>query len=641
MSGIVALLSPSPTRSLTGELCLRMLTHSPAWTAGSVEAGHLYLGACGSAGQQQSATSRETPRHLAVAVCGRFLNSVRLRAQLHLSPEAPMDEVAAQGYLRWGADVLNHLEGAYALVVHDPLNELLLAGTDPAGSIRLYAIAIGPDVLIATEAKAFMGHEQFRPAFDFRTWSEHVIVGHALDGHSLFDGVHGLRHGEHFEVAGGSLKTVQQWDIRTALTTGGQGARGRDFLDELRGKASELGREAFCDGPRLLPLTGGLDSRLLAAIVPQGADDVESITFGAGDDTDSSIASRVASAARLSYRVVNPDPLYLPNTAAQTVWVTEGRLNPANNETGFLMGRFRTRPAYVSGIFGELGRRYMKGEYWPNWDLLMSAQEPFERRFRALLTHKSLLSEKATEVVAPSHRSDLRAAASASIDEILNWSRGFCPVDRADLFLATQRMRDYVSASFMTSSLWLDGIAPFSTKGWAEAVLNGAPAYRCDETMRMRLIAALNPAVARVPWEYSRLPLQVTAPLSATLHAVSYGEFRVRKTLTRYGFSIDEQAIRSALLSRIKGRPRRTRATAVDRDEWLRHSPYSFAQEILLSERTASRGLFDEGAVSALLQQQLLGASNAVPISALLNVELWHRLFVDGDRVDLAELIAE
>jgi asparagine synthase (glutamine-hydrolysing) len=67
---------------------------------------------------------------------------------------------------------------------------------------------------------------------------------------------------------------------------------------------------------------------------------------------------------------------------------------------------------------------------------------------------------------------------------------------------------------------------------------------------------------------------------------------------------------------------------------WVRHNWNGVAREVLLDRRTRQRGLIDPAAVSRLLDEHRLGQrAGGDAIWALMNLELWHRTFIDGEGV--------
>ncbi len=65
---------------------------------------------------------------------------------------------------------------------------------------------------------------------------------------------------------------------------------------------------------------------------------------------------------------------------------------------------------------------------------------------------------------------------------------------------------------------------------------------------------------------------------------------------------------------------------------WLRNGLKGRVEDILLSDRAASRGYFRKGEINRLLQADSRSGRFSKEIFSLLVVELWHQAFVDGGR---------
>ncbi|MGE3179940.1 MAG: asparagine synthase-related protein, partial [Vicinamibacterales bacterium] len=64
---------------------------------------------------------------------------------------------------------------------------------------------------------------------------------------------------------------------------------------------------------------------------------------------------------------------------------------------------------------------------------------------------------------------------------------------------------------------------------------------------------------------------------------------------------------------------------------WVRGPWAGVAREVLLDRRARERGVFDTGAVDALLRRHANGQEAGDQVWSLLNLELWFRTFIDGE----------
>jgi asparagine synthase (glutamine-hydrolysing) len=67
---------------------------------------------------------------------------------------------------------------------------------------------------------------------------------------------------------------------------------------------------------------------------------------------------------------------------------------------------------------------------------------------------------------------------------------------------------------------------------------------------------------------------------------------------------------------------------------WLRGAFRWVLDDYVLSERALSRRIFEPSAVRSLVAQHARGEEHSERLWALVNLELWHRLFIDGERME-------
>ena len=85
---------------------------------------------------------------------------------------------------------------------------------------------------------------------------------------------------------------------------------------------------------------------------------------------------------------------------------------------------------------------------------------------------------------------------------------------------------------------------------------------------------------------------------------------------------------------------RRKMGFGVPLASWLRGELRELTRDTLTDSVARSRGWFKPDAVTALLDEHDRGIDHGPRIWALLQLELWHRMFVDQRRVDAPPLPA-
>jgi len=104
---------------------------------------------------------------------------------------------------------------------------------------------------------------------------------------------------------------------------------------------------------------------------------------------------------------------------------------------------------------------------------------------------------------------------------------------------------------------------------------------------------------------------------------------KIHRGMTKY---ILKRKLKGFLPDRILQRPKMGFGVPVG--EWFRGELKSYLRESLLSDRALSRPFFNAAYVRRLVEEHTTGAAtHTTRLWLLLNFELWHRIFVDGESV--------
>jgi hypothetical protein len=622
VNGLVAILSRDPAVLAQGPTALGPVCGVEEHHSAHAVLQSAFLGVCGESAFRDLTVIEPgpdvRPHALAAAVSGEIVNAVALTRELGLEPaDASPARLALAAYERWGAGLFTRLEGVFCLVIRDDQEDLTLAGVDPRSIDSLFAARIGDDVWLASAAKVFRRDPRFVARMDDDSLAQMLTLGYMPAGGSLFAGAGGLPLGFHFEVRGGTVARVRHADDRDLC--GGE-LRGSAYLDHLEETISALVVEAFAGAGTVLPLTGGLDSRLLAAALPVGVRP-PAFTFGGPYDDDVRGGRSIAAACGLEYRRFDLTPDYLSTCAAMTVHISEGRLNPAANITGCLMENVSDQRDFVSGQGGEFGRRFMKAvNLLPDRQVLLASGGDFvdlavRRHYRPLLDTDrlhALLGADAEAFSAAGYDVERRAFAA---------TQGLHNADRLDLY-GTELAFWFSRPQLLFNRAWIGVRAPFHSQRWVAAVLAGAPSERVDDLARLRLIRRLDPHVAAVPWALTHLSLPASESVLLGL--------RQAARLTPAAGRLPRWLRASAGAAGARAKER-LYSHGEKREVWIRTRAGAYLEDVLLGPRCLQRGLFREAGVRRLLDEQMAGADHAKALGQLLNVELWQRQFVDGD----------
>jgi len=72
---------------------------------------------------------------------------------------------------------------------------------------------------------------------------------------------------------------------------------------------------------------------------------------------------------------------------------------------------------------------------------------------------------------------------------------------------------------------------------------------------------------------------------------------------------------------------------------WFRGSYRRIVDELVLSPRALDRGLFAPDAIRTIVARHVAGEDHSERLWSLVNLEIWHRVVVEGEPADRLRLI--
>jgi asparagine synthase (glutamine-hydrolysing) len=226
-------------------------------------------------------------------------------------------------------EIFRTIDGACAGVVVDAATGRVLLFNDRYGRERLFVRTIGSRTFFASEAKAILAVCPDSRAFDTQGLAEFLACGCTLTARSLYKDIDVLEQGSVLEFDLHGLKRRRYFAEQQL--EGGRHANASDFRATFTNALRTEVRRAALDVPSTaLSLTGGLDSRMVAACVSTGAS-LPSFTFGSMYRTtgDVSVGREVARLCGLSHQVITLGSDFLatfPDLFERSTYVSDGYL---------------------------------------------------------------------------------------------------------------------------------------------------------------------------------------------------------------------------------------------------------------------------------------------------------------------------
>jgi asparagine synthase (glutamine-hydrolysing) len=531
-------------------------------------------------------------------------------------------EVLLAMYARYGADMLDRLNGMFALAIWDTQRRTLLLARDRLGVKPLYYAERDGMLVFASEVKALLPAIG-RARMNMAALSEYLTFLWVPDPSTLFDGVMKLAPGHCAVYDQGRLTIRKWWDMRFAPEGDGERVWASRTRDAVK---SAVRRQMVSDVPLGSFLSGGLDSSAIVAEMASASGPVSTYTIGFSKEDleydivpdDIRYSREIARAFPIDYheRIVEPNVTEL---LPRLIWhMDEPIADPAAISAYLVCAAAREKLTVIlSGMGGDeifAGYpRHLAARLARVLDGLpvgprRVVREQIERRLtvgrpgRMRAHRRNLLKfmrsfEASTQERYLAHSSYYQSAELASL---------LSTDARAAIADPFARHRQYLEN--VKDEHWLNQLLYLDLKTFL-------PCLNLAYTDKMSMAASTEVRVPLLDDEVVALSGRIPPSL------------KLRRATRKYIF---KRAMEGVLPHSVIWRPK-AGFTAPAR-AWLVGALRPAVAELLSPASLRARGLFEPREVQRLIAENERGeADHALRIWALLTLELWQRTFMDAD----------
>ncbi len=529
------------------------------------------------------------------------------------------------------ARLLEQLDGMFALAIRDEAAQRVFLARDRLGIKPLYYAVSQGHLLFASEPKAILASGLIEARPDLSSVAAYLSFRHPVGPATMFEGIRALEPGHFLLAERGEVRVQRYWDIprpdRSQPRSEDEYAQGvRHLLEEA------VRKRLMSDVPLGAYLSGGLDSSIVVALMARmSSEPVKTYSIGFGDETDEfPYARQVAERYGTDHHeIVMEAPRYF-ELLAQLIRHRDAPLAVPNEVPLYEMSRVLKQDITVvlSGegadeLFAGYGDYARTPFDWRKGQVLRRLPPPLRRALSGGLEDK--YGDGAYEADLGAH--------------FLAGYRWFSPPEVASLLSPAALAEsgeggsDRIAAHFERTEGWepYDRVLYTLERAHLENLLRRADAMTMATAVEARVPFVDHRLVEyafSIPAEYK---LRWRSPLHRARAWTSYSDrFRERDDTTKY---ILRRACADLLPREIV--ERRKIGFKVPLDRSLSDQIVRYARGLLLEGRTASRGVFDIEAVREWLDR---GAANGgefgVRAWMLASLELWFRLYIDGDEAD-------
>jgi asparagine synthase (glutamine-hydrolysing) len=543
----------------------------------------------------------------------RWLESAGHRFATHSDTEA-----IAHLYEERGAAFLEELEGMFGLAVWDRAHRRLIVARDPLGIKPIYYRLTDRELIFASEAKAIMRVPGASPSLDQASLAQYLTFGYVSAPNAIFKGLRKLPPGVALVAEQGRCTLHRYWELPPQVD---HSVSADQWAERLRSEMERAVQEQMVsDVPIGAFLSGGLDSSSVVAFMSRHSGrPVKTYSIGFKGSSGASLynelpyARQVASAFGTEHHeiLVQPD---VASLLPELLWHMDEPVADAAFITTYLVSKFARQDVTV--ILSGVGGDELFGGYTRYLD------EQYRRLYRRIpaAIRRGLIDPIARRLPSDRHHrllNKLRLAKAFLLADALGFEARYGAF--MEVFSAAERhllMRHEVEKF---DDCVARAFAGTSAEDPLRRLMDVDLATQMPEDLLM-LTDKMSMAVSlecRVPLLDQRL-VRLAAQIPG---AVKMRDGRLKHVM--------KEALHGVLPDAILNREKRGFGAPIG--AWFKEELAALVRDVLSTEVVQRRGLLDPQAVQRTIREhEQQQADRSDHLLALINLELWCRLYLDG-----------
>ena len=535
-------------------------------------------------------------------------------------------ETIVHAYEAWGDDCVHHFRGMFAFAIWDAPQQRLLLTRDRLGIKPLYWARVGNVLLFASEIKAILASGLLEPRPNYDVLAETLSTRYTSGEDTLFQDIYALLPGRQLVFERGEIRIRQYWDVPAREDgTRDSGVGIREAAEEFRARLTESVRlRLMSDVPLGMFLSGGIDSAAIAAVMARLLDrplETFSVAFKEQAFNELEYARTAARAiGATSHEVVIDDRDFFGALPTLLWHEDEPIAHPSSVPLYFVSALARQHVTVV--LTGE------------GSDELLAGYGKYVRlqwNWRAGGLYERLVPQAArtwlTDRVVPALPGRVGRYASRSFLAMARTPEAMFLDNFAAIRIRDQQrllapgFRDLVSVkqAYGPSLEYFD--RPDQSSSLLDRLLyTDIKTYLAELLMKQDQMSMAASLESRVPF----LDHQLVEYVSQLPDSCKLSGMTTKRVL--------REAMKGLVPDSILNRPKM--GFPVPFADWTRGPWNGVAREVLLDRRSRERGLVDADAIDQLLRDHADGRIDGGDrLWMLLNLELWHRTFIDREGI--------
>ena len=441
---------------------------------------------------------------------GQIYDQEELSQTVSYNPGGPIDLPGLLLHIneKQGIEGLCGLNGLYICVLWNKRSGKLQLISDRYGFRKMYYWQGRDKFVFASEYKSICSLPDFSKKIDEYAFANFMSFGYVLDDRTFFDQIKVLPPASIATFEKGSLNIERYWDY-SFYSDGDRRLSEDDYIDTLAGKLTNAVNKRVREVSKLvLPISGGLDSRTLAAVLKNENSDkkVNAYSYGHDHCYDVRFGKQIARTLGYDHKAIDITPDYIKDHSVRFQYLCEGT-RTCDWAWHMIVHDIYSKEmdgAILSGFLGDalLGARISFGG-------VLNTKDDDTAVMKVYRNHIDAFDD--SDIERYLHEDICRKVKNYNF-EMIRQSYFRAPTEnklnRARYVNLCNRQRRYVSSFLSEGEFLLNMLSPFTDNEFVDFVLQIPPDLMIGQSLYRKMITKHFPEVAKIGYAGDGYPVQ-------------------------------------------------------------------------------------------------------------------------------------
>lgn len=530
-------------------------------------------------------------------------------------------EFLLQIFLSEGHFCFKDLNGQFSAALYDFYEKEFILISDRFSTRPLYYTIVNKKLLFAPEVKALFADQEVQKNINYEAVSELFNFGHLLENKTMFENISRLPEASYLVFKNGKVSINKYWDFPYLEDAYFQKDFSKmdvdNYVDEMQQTILRATKRQLKNDREniLLSLSGGLDSRFVAALVDKaGVNNIASFTMGEMQSEDAVYAKIVAEKLGIDHKIFPILPEDIWKDAEYFSYVSDGMSMISGPIQNFEPLRNYQNKSQVT-LSSQMCDAFLGSTLSRTKLQKVVRKDRLDKESENIIKNifKIFIPAQVKQIFTPEFYGKIDINSSAVPGKYI--SENFHPLHCYFNLLINEHGRRGTLGGNIVNNLFFETRMPSYDNDLIDFSYRLPIELKQNQYAYKESFIRMFPELAKIKREGTNLPIDVSK--------------------SRLQLKILERKIIGRLKTTpvnkiIKNISRWNKPSYVSYDKWFRQELKQKTEDLLFDSKTLSRGVFSEEGLRNLLNEHYhTEKNNSALIWQIINLEYFFRNFID------------